>query len=247
MKHIYMYMACASLYVTVATVGCGDDETTPGGTGTVTTTTGDGGNGGSGGDGGSGGTAPDPYVFQDYPDTAYARVDRHGAVEAGTVGFKIVAGLCEMGLTPGFGAAVDCAIRDDYNADDPADDVSGGGSGNGKWVDYADDGIAASVGTLQTALADDLATLTLTAADLATGLAQAGPVIVPDAIKYNPADAVGYPNGRALTDPVVDITVAAAILDLTVQGQDLDTLVGTNPTANDVAFKTSFPYLADPH
>ena len=72
-------------------------------------------------------------------------------------------------------------------------------------------------------------------------------MIVPDTIKYNPANPTAYPNGRALTDPVVDITVAAALLDLSVHPLSILADLPLNPPANDVPFKAAFPYLADPH
>ena len=56
-------------------------------------------------------------------------------------------------------------------------------------------------------------------------------------------DLAGFPNGRRLTDDVIDITLRAAA----------GVLVGVNNTLgdgvdrNDVPFRTSFPYLAFPH
>jgi hypothetical protein len=101
---------------------------------------------------------------------------------------------------------------------------------------------------LHGALDDDLTGAGLTPATLDQSLAQAGPVIVPDTIKFDPSKPVAYPNGRALTDQVVDITVAAALVDLS-GGTPLSVLADLplNPPANDVPFKAKFPYLADPH
>jgi hypothetical protein len=195
----------------------------------------------------------DPFVFQDYAPELYSRVDRHGAVEAGTVGIKATAGLCLAGLSPLTlddkgevvpGPAVDCSVRDEYNADSPEVDVTQ------KWVNHPE-GIGASLTALQAALKDDIEGLGLTPADIPTAVAQAGPVLIPDTIKYDPAAPVGYPNGRALTDQVVDITIAAAFLTLgTGPGLvPLDFLakLPLNPAANDKEFKSEFPYLADPH
>ena len=56
-------------------------------------------------------------------------------------------------------------------------------------------------------------------------------------------DLAGFPNGRRLTDDVIDITLRAAA----------GVLVGVNNTLgdgvdrNDVPFRASFPYLAFPH
>ncbi|MEO6387239.1 MAG: DUF4331 family protein [Croceibacterium sp.] len=76
-----------------------------------------------------------------------------------------------------------------------------------------------------------------------TGLTVAG-AVVPDTLKINLAAASGFPNGRKLTDPVIDVTLGVIFLDLTKNSPAL--LVGLNPTANDVAFRTTFPYLAAP-
>jgi len=70
-------------------------------------------------------------------------------------------------------------------------------------------------------------------------------LVVPDTITLDTSAAAGFPNGRTLTDPVMDVTLSVILLDLTVN--DATTLVGTNPTANDVAFATEFPYLAPAH
>jgi len=221
------WLAIASLAGFVY-AGCEDDDadtTTAQGTTSQATTSSTTGNGGSGAAGGS----ADSYVFDTTPFDSYTQTDRHGAVEAGTVGIAVASGL---GLN-----GEDIAIRDDYNASTPEDDAAG------DWVPE----ISASVGILHMVLDDDLTDAGLTPASNATSLAQAGPVIVPDTIKYNPAQPTGYPNGRALTDPVVDITVAAALLDLSVHGLSTLADLPLNPPENDVPFKTAFPYLADPH
>lgn len=177
----------------------------------------------SGGDGG--------YAFADDPYDAYTQIDRHAAVEAGTAG---IAGPQGLGFAPGS----DISIRDDYNASNPAEDAAG------MWVDE----IAASVTFFHMALDDDLLGLQLTPATVREALAQAGPVIVPDTIKYDPAQPTGYPNGRALTDPVVDITLAAVLLQLGPdQPLTLFADLPLNPPENDVPFRDEFPYLAPPH
>ncbi|MCC7479129.1 DUF4331 family protein [bacterium] len=176
---------------------------------------------------GDGGEPEDNFVFATDPPAAYTQIDRHAAVEAGTAGIAASAGL---GSAP---------IRDSYNASNPVQDAAG------MWVGEITD----SVTDLHSALDDDLTGLALTPATVEETLAQAGPVIVPDTIKYNPDQPTGYPNGRKLTDPVVDITLAAVLLKLGTNGQDLSTFsdLPLNPPANDVPFKPGFPYLADPH
>lgn len=187
--------------------------------------------GGGGGDSAAGGGEPretsTEFAFATDPPEAFRVIDRHGAVEAGTVGIAASAGL---------GIA---AVRDSYNASNPAEDVQG------IWLGE----IAKSVTDLHAVLDDDLAAAGLVPASVETSLAQAGPVLVPDAIKYNPDLPASYPNGRKLEDQVVDLTIAAALLDLSVPGQTLRTLADLplNPPSNDVPFKAEFPYLADPH
>ncbi len=167
------------------------------------------------------------FVFATDAPSAYTQIDRHAAVEAGTVGIAATAGL---GIAP---------VRDLYNASNPVEDAAG------KWVGE----ITKSATALHSVLDDDLNVAGLIPASIATSLAQAGPVIVPDIIRYNPDEPTSYPNGRKLTDQVVDLTIAAATLDLSKGGQTLRTLADLplNPSANDVEFKSEFPYLADPH
>jgi uncharacterized protein DUF4331 len=57
------------------------------------------------------------------------------------------------------------------------------------------------------------------------------------------ADIQGFPNGRRLTDDVVDITLQAAVGIL----GGVKTTLGDGVDRNDVAFRTTFPYLAFPH
>ena len=57
-------------------------------------------------------------------------------------------------------------------------------------------------------------------------------------------DIAGFPNGRRLTDDVIDITVQAAAGVLT--GAKVGSL-GDGVNTNDVPFRATFPYLAYPH
>jgi hypothetical protein len=61
--------------------------------------------------------------------------------------------------------------------------------------------------------------------------------VPPDVLIYDLKKPAAFPNGRALTDDVVDI-----VNDPRVLMNDMPF-----PTANDVPFLTSFPYLAEPH
>lgn len=172
----------------------------------------------------------DGFVFADDPYDAYTQNDRHGAVEAGTAGIGAKEGL---GLMPG----QDVSIRDGYNKSNPVEDAAS------KWIPE----IAKSVMFFHAALDDDLMTAKLTPATFDQSVAQAGPVIVPDTIKYDPAMPTAYPNGRKLEDQVVDITLAAVLLDLKVHPLDVLAKIPLNPPKNDVAFKAEFPFLAPPH
>ncbi|HEY8376159.1 MAG TPA: DUF4331 family protein [Nannocystis sp.] len=172
----------------------------------------------------------DGFVFRTDPFDAYTQIDRHGAVEAGTAGILASAGL-------GFGGE-DLSLRDQYNASNPVEDAAD------MWLGA----IAESIMFFHDALDDDLMMLEFIPATFDDTVAQAGPVIIPDTIKYDPKLPTGYPNGRRLTDQVVDITLAAVLLRLEGD-QSLMTFANLplNPTANDVPFLDEFPFLAPPH
>ena len=67
--------------------------------------------------------------------------------------------------------------------------------------------------------------------------------------RINLDGAAGFPNGRLAADPVVDVTLAVLLLDLSAPGQDAATLANLplNPPENDVPFLDEFPYFADPN
>jgi len=129
--------------------------------------------------------------------------------------------------------------KDDYNAANPTDDVAGTFLGE----------IAGNVTGLHMALDPDLEVLGLVPCEPADCLAQAGPLVVPDVIAIDPSAPAGFPNGRLPADPVVDVTLALVLLDLTVKGQDVGLFAGLplNPPANDLPFMADFPFLAPPH
>lgn len=70
--------------------------------------------------------------------------------------------------------------------------------------------------------------------------------VVPDTLTIDLSKASGFPNGRKLADPVIDVTLAVIFLDLTKHSPLTLAQLPLNPPANDVAFRTSFPYLAPP-
>lgn len=70
--------------------------------------------------------------------------------------------------------------------------------------------------------------------------------VVPDTLTLTLSAASGFPNGRRLPDPVVDVTLAVIFLDLTQHSPALLAGVPVNPPANDLPFRDNFPYLAPP-
>jgi len=70
--------------------------------------------------------------------------------------------------------------------------------------------------------------------------------VVPDTLTLDLSRPALFPNGRALTDPVIDLTLAFLFLDL--QQHPIDTLarIPLGPASNDRPFRPAFPYLAAP-
>jgi len=73
-------------------------------------------------------------------------------------------------------------------------------------------------------------------------------MIVPDTLKLDLNRPSGFPNGRDLDDPVIDITLAYLFLDFSVSGQSPMTFANLplNPPRNDKPFSDTFPFLAPP-
>jgi len=139
---------------------------------------------------------------------------------------------------PGVNTAV-ITSKDAYNAATPTDDASG--------LFVAQ--ITTDVGNIHTILDGALTGAGLSPASTTTSVTQAAPLIVPDTLKIDTTATAGFPNGRLLTDPVMDITLAVVLLDLGQHGQTVSTLASLplNPPANDEPFLATFPYLASPH
>jgi len=65
----------------------------------------------------------------------------------------------------------------------------------------------------------------------------------------------GFPNGRRLTDDVIDIELRAVACGygeflhsaLGLCNLSPNNIIGDGVDANDVPFKSTFPYLAEPH
>jgi hypothetical protein len=66
--------------------------------------------------------------------------------------------------------------------------------------------------------------------------------VIPDVVIYQTDQDARFPNGRALTDDVVDLVV-----DMDIPAGAFADEAPTFPTANDVPFLDRFPYLAPPH
>jgi Domain of unknown function (DUF4331) len=78
------------------------------------------------------------------------------------------------------------------------------------------------------------------------GVTVAGAVI-PDTVTINLNAPSGFPNGRRLQDPVIDVTLGILFLDLATQGADTFARLPLGPAANDRPFLTDFPFLAAPN
>lgn len=160
----------------------------------------------------------DPFVFDETTPDKLTQIDRMGMPAIAT-------------------AVISSGLKDMYNASTPEDDAMG--------VYVAD--IVANVTGLHAALDDDLTGLGLTPCMAMDCVNQAAPLVVPDVIKIDVSMPSGFPNGRKLADPVIDVTLAVVLLDLKVHAVDLFATLPLNPPKNDVDFLPDFPYLADPH
>lgn len=78
------------------------------------------------------------------------------------------------------------------------------------------------------------------------GLTVAG-AVVPDTLTINLDAPSGFPNGRRLQDPVIDVTLAILFLDLATHGADTFARLPLGPAANDRPFLTDFPFMAAPN
>jgi hypothetical protein len=71
-------------------------------------------------------------------------------------------------------------------------------------------------------------------------------LVVPDTLKLDLTRANGFPNGRQLADPAIDITLAVLFLDLKKTTALALANLPLDPKGNDLPFRPDFPYLAPP-
>ena len=63
----------------------------------------------------------------------------------------------------------------------------------------------------------------------------------------SPPDTAGFPNGRRLSDDVIDIALRVMEGHLLSQNEPTSGMLGDGVDANDVSYGSSFPYVAPPH
>jgi hypothetical protein len=71
-------------------------------------------------------------------------------------------------------------------------------------------------------------------------------LLIPDTLKLDFTKDSAFPNGRRLTDPVVDITLAAIFLKLSINGPGVLAAMPLDPGGNDVPIRSTFPYFGAP-
>ena len=74
-------------------------------------------------------------------------------------------------------------------------------------------------------------------------------LVIPDVLRIDPSAPAGFPNGRLPADPVVDVTLAVLLLDLSDPNQNALTFANLplNPDQNDIGPPPmTFPFLLPP-
>lgn len=74
-------------------------------------------------------------------------------------------------------------------------------------------------------------------------------LVIPDTVTIFPDRIVGFPNGRLLSDPVVDITLGVVLLDLTAPGQNAASFasIPLNPPQATKLPLPTFPFANTPN
>ena len=185
-----------------------------------------------------------------------------GAGVCGSVNFRTEASsmftrVDRMGMPAVSTALVGSARKNAYNDGRPVDDMM-----------FAGDFITSLTG-LHTALDRHLVAANLTPCSMTTmvgglpecvgqnyapGATVASLILPNDVLNINTTVAAGFPNGRRLQDPVIDVTLGVLLLRLGTGtcGAGMCSAatlasVPINPGMNDRAFLTTFPYLAPAH
>ena len=183
-----------------------------------------------GGTGGTGGTGGDPFIFDDTPFDAYMQTDRHGAVEAGTVGIAAAFGPRSRRAghrdprrrtTPAtpWKTRRACGSRDQQQPHGAARSPRRRSDGAGAHARHA--GRVARAGRTGHRARHD---------QVQPG--DAGGV----SERPRAHRSGGRPHGRGRAPRSGRSPAHHVLADLPL-----------NPDANDVPFKAEFPYLADPH
>ncbi|HEX2815432.1 MAG TPA: hypothetical protein VHN39_03500 [Phenylobacterium sp.] len=81
---------------------------------------------------------------------------------------------------------------------------------------------------------------------VATPGATVANLVIPDTLKLDLSKPSAFPNGRTLSDPVVDIMIAYAFIDLTKHSPRALADLPLDPSGNDVPLRADFPYLGLP-
>jgi Domain of unknown function (DUF4331) len=71
-------------------------------------------------------------------------------------------------------------------------------------------------------------------------------ILIPDVLVLDLSQPSGFPNGRDLDDPVIDLELAALFLDLTRHSVLTFVNLPVNPNVFDQPLRTSFPFYAAP-
>lgn len=69
-------------------------------------------------------------------------------------------------------------------------------------------------------------------------------LVVPDVLQLDMNQPSGFPNGRTLTDPVIDLTLAVLFLDLKSEPVTAFANLPLDPTTTGVPEPATFPYLS---
>jgi hypothetical protein len=69
-------------------------------------------------------------------------------------------------------------------------------------------------------------------------------LVVPDVLQLDMSQPSGFPNGRKLTDPVIDVTLAVLFLDLKTESAATLANLPLDPSSTGVPEPSTFPYLS---